>query len=143
MVTKELPPEAAAELLADAGVLPRLIKLWSEGAEFELLDPKTIHGENAHGLKVTTPAAHQRTFYLSTDTYKLIAHESVDSDGNTTRTMITEYVQEAGVLIPSSSIIESPNTGVSSMTTNSVEVGVGIYDEYFSAKQATRTAQAE
>ncbi len=97
MKKEELPPEAAAELLADAGVLPRLIKLWREGVELELLEPKIIDEKQAYRLKAETETTQQHIFYLSADSYELLAYESVDKDGTTTRTTITDYIKEAGV----------------------------------------------
>jgi len=143
MVKEELPPEAAAQLLADAGVLPPLIKLWREGAEFELLESTVIQGENAYTFRTKTEASLQYTFYLSTDSHQLLAYDSLDGDGTTTRTTITGFVKEAGVLVPRQSVIESPTTGISTMTTHSVEVGVGIYKEYFGPGESPRTAQSE
>lgn len=143
MVKEELPPEAAAELLADAGVLPPLIKLWREGAEFELLESKVVQGENAYTFRTKTAASPQYTFYLSTDSHQLLAYDSVYGDGTTTRTTITDFVKEAGVLVPRKSIIEFPTTGISTLTMHSVEVGIGIYKEYFGPGESPRTAQSE
>lgn len=143
MLKEELPSEAAAELLADAGVLPPLIKLWREGAEFELLESKVIDGENAYSLGTKSKAPLQYTFSLSSDSYQLLAYDSIKHDGSITRTTFTGFVKEEGVLIPLESVVESPATGTSTMTTNSVEVGVGIYKEYFGPGELPRTAQTK
>lgn len=143
MQKEELPPEAAAELLSDAGVLPPLIKLWREGAELELLESKTIDGENAYSLKATTERSLDYVFYLSTESFLLLAYDSIKPDGSRTHTSITDYVKKAEVLIPRGSIIESPDTGVSKITTNSVEVGVGIFEQYFGAGDAPKTARLD
>lgn len=143
MVKEELPSEAAAELLADAGVLPPLIKLWREGAEFELLESKVIDGENAYSLGTKEKNPLQNIFYLSSDSYQLLAYDSIKSDGTATRTRLKGFVKAEGVLIPRESVIEAPSTGRSTMTTHSVEVGVGIYKEYFGPGELPRTAQTE
>ena len=143
MKKEALPPEAAAELMADAGVLPRLIKLWREGVTLEILPPQAIEGENAYSLKPQTESSEEYIFYLSSDSYRLLAYETVSDDGTTTRTSISDYFEEGGVLIPRATVIESPRTGVSTMITHSVEVGVGIYKEYFGAGEGPQTARSE
>lgn len=139
----ELPPDAARELLVDAGVLPPLIKFWREGAEIELAESQVINGENAYSLKATVDDSGHYVFYLSTESFQLLAYDSIKQDATTTRTSITEYITEAEVMIPRGSIIESPATGASKMTTTSVEVGVGIFEEYFVADQSPNTAQLD
>lgn len=143
MVKEELPPEAAAELLADAGVLPPLIKLWRDGTELELLESKIVNGENAYRLRTKAKAPLQYTFYVSSDSYQLLAYDSIKNDGTSIRTTLAGFVQDNGVLIPRESIIESPATGTSTMTANSIEVGVGIYQEYFGPGEMPRTAQTK
>lgn len=143
MAKEELPPEAARKLLADAGVLPPLIKLWREGAAIELLGTKAIAGQDVYQVKTETDDGQHYTFYLSSESYLLLAYESADKNGSIDRTSISDFMKEAGVLIPRSSVIESTATGTSTMTTKSVEIGVGIYKEYFEPGEALRTAKAE
>lgn len=143
MIKEELAPEAASKLLADAGVLPTLIKLWREGAAIELIGTSAIAGQDALQIKTATKAGQQYTFYLASDSYRLLAYESTDNDGRTTRTRITDFMKHGGVLIPRRVVIESTATGTSTMTTKSVEIGVGIYNEYFEAGQGLRTAKSQ
>jgi hypothetical protein len=66
MVKQELPAEAADELLADAGVLPPLIKFWREGAQLELLSPKIINSETNFSIRVAGKnLTSEYTFYIS------------------------------------------------------------------------------
>lgn len=143
MIKEELPPEAAGKLLADAGVLPPLIKLWREGVAIELLGTEVIAGQDAYKIKTAIEAGQQYTFYLSSESYLLLAYDSTDKNGSIDRTSISDFMKEAGVLIPRSSVIESTATGTSTMRTKSVQIGVGIYKEYFEPGGALRTANAE
>lgn len=75
MVKEALPPDAADALLADASVIPRLIKLWREGAKVEMLESTTIAGENAFTLKTRAKTGQQEIFYLSSLNYQLLQYE--------------------------------------------------------------------
>jgi hypothetical protein len=145
MKKEELPSEAAAELLADAGVLPPLIKLWREGdAKLKLLDPSVIAGQSVLTILAhvqDSPRSH--TFYLDKETYRLIAYESRDSSGKTTKTTLSDYVSQSGIYLAKHSIIEASGTGRSVMKTDAFEIGVGIYQEYFRIEPSATTAGAE
>jgi len=144
MKKEELPPEAAAELLADAGVLPPLIKLWREGAALKLLDPTEIAGQAALTIQAPTQDSRQGyTFYLDKESYRLIAYESRENSGKTTKTTLSDYVTGGGIYLAKHNIIETPATGRSVMKTDSFEIGVGIYREYFRIEPAATTAGAE
>jgi outer membrane lipoprotein-sorting protein len=137
-MTKEaLTEEAATELLADAGVLPRLIKLWHDGAELELLNSKTIDGTRCYVIEARPGggAANKYTFYISAETYLVTHYENAHPDKGLTVTQLREYNSDHGILIPTINVIEAELTGRSVMTTNSIKVGVGIYSDYFAAKQ--------
>lgn len=143
MRKEELPQEAAEELLADAGVLPPLIRLWQEGAEIELLEPTTIKNESAFRLSVTTKTNKKYTFHLSAESHQLLSYDSIDSEGEVTHTTLAEYTKVSGVIIPTRSNVDSPKTGRSILTTHSIEVGVGIYREYFKSGKPLQTVQAD
>ncbi len=142
MTREELPREAAEELLADAGVLPRLIKLWREGAELTLLESREFEGQPAIAVQ-SSLNGNLLVFYLSSEDYTLMAYESHHSAGGVTRTRLKDYVTESGIKIPVTNIIESPKTGTSRMTTESIEVGVGIYEEYFDIGESLQTARSK
>jgi len=136
MKKEELPPEAAADLLADTGVLPRLIKLWREGAELTLLDSTEIQGEIAFAILAEDPdSMRSTTFYLSQENHKLLAFDTQSPTGEVNRTSLSEYVAESGIQIPTMNIVDSSITGRSLMKINSVKIGIGIYKEYFGIKQ--------
>lgn len=132
MHQEELPPEAAAELLADAGVLPPLIKLWREGAELELLKLTQFEGQVAIVIQSKMSGSDLvNTFYLDRETYRIIAFESLNNAGVVTKTTLEDYTSESGIYLPKKSVIESSATGRSVIHTDSIQVGVGIYREYF------------
>jgi outer membrane lipoprotein-sorting protein len=143
MKREELPPDAAAELLADAGVLPPLIKLWREGATLKLLDAR--EGPDQNTFKVQARARNSMrsyTFYLDRETYRSVAFETQDRSGKTTRTTLNDYAFESGISLAKHNTIEAPDTGRSVMRIDSIEIGVGIYQEYFGIGTATATADS-
>ena len=137
-----LPPDEAAELLADAGVLPPLIQAWRNGADLRLLAQSDIDGQSMFIIQAQAKdTGPNNTYYLSSETYLLHAYESHDASKGTTRTSFTEYMTHAGIKLPARSSIESNQTGHSIMITESVDVGVGIFPEYFSPAAAMETVQ--
>lgn len=46
-------------------------------------------------------------------------------------TQLENYTEQQNVRIPTLNIIQSQQTGDSIMTTSSIKIGVGIYEEYF------------
>lgn len=137
-----LPPDEAAELLADAGVLPPLIKAWRNGEDLRLLEKREIDGQSFFIIQTQNKdSGPSSTFYLSSESYLLDAYENHDSSKGTTRTSLNEYITHAGIKLPARSSIESNQTGHSIMITESVDVGVGIFPEYFSLPTAMETVQ--
>jgi hypothetical protein len=51
------------------------------------------------------------------------------------------YTKAHGILIPTQNTIQAAQTGQSVMTTDSIEVGVGIYEEYFEVGESIGTAE--
>lgn len=142
MKKEELPAEAAQELLADAGVLPPLIKLWRGGADLALLGSETLDGQTTYAIEATSedlPGAY--TFHLCAESYLVTHYESRHPEHGTTRTTLGDYRSEHNVLIPTRSTIQDDQTGESIMSTTSVKVGVGIYEEYFGMSESFRTAE--
>ncbi|NBD38065.1 MAG: hypothetical protein GVY10_05815 [Verrucomicrobia bacterium] len=144
MQIEELAPAAAAELHAGAGVQPRLIKLWREGAVLKKLPAGEVNGRQAHCIEARNEETGVRyVFYLSTVNHQLLASESHFPDGSTTYSGFSHYEEFGGILLPRRSYFQSPRTGRSLMITESVEVDLGIVQEYFSVGQPLATAQAE
>jgi hypothetical protein len=132
-MTKEaLTEEAATELLADAGVLPPLIKLWRNGAKLKLAGAKYIDN-TSHFVIVATPKElpNEYTFYVSSESFLVTQYESKSPINGTTLTLLKNYTEQQNVLIPTLNIIQSQQTGESIMITPSIKIGVGIYEEYF------------
>lgn len=141
MNQEELPPEAAAELLADAGVLPPLLKLWREGAELELLDPQTINGEAFMIIQTANESTGSlQTFYVSAESHRLLRADSHHPEHGTTTTTYSDYRNHSGIYLPGCNVINSRHTGHSVITTKSTEIGIGIYDKYFQAVSLTEAA---
>ena len=141
MRKEALPLEAAKELFTDAGVLPPLIKFWQEGATVELVGLESIAGEPHYKMRI---ASKQLTsdliFYLSCDSHLVTQYESVQQNEIISRTILKNYTNKQGVLIPTLNITQADQTGQTIMTTPSIKIGVGIYQEYFSADPPLKTA---
>lgn len=139
IIKEELPPELAGDLLADAGVLPVLIKVSQEGAKLELLEPSTIGGKDVIVIRSSQKDQdNQDIFFLSTKSFLLLVHESQSPANGITRTTYTGYNTHSGIQLPTRSIIESSQTGRAVITTEPVEVGVGIYQEYFAVDKTSQ-----
>jgi hypothetical protein len=143
MTQEELAPEAAAELLSDAVVLPRLIHLWQTNASLELRDPEIIKGNSCFAIHSRTEDGKEYTLFVSTSSFELRAFDSYGPNGAVTRTLLDDYVSRSGVKFPMKNTIDSPVTGRSVIVAESVEVGVGIYEEYFGVNESVSTAKSD
>ncbi len=136
----ELDPLAAETLLFDANVLPKLMAMQQSGAKIELLPPVRINGYPTYTIQATAKdSGRTLTFQLAEDTYRTIQY----TETNTSETIVTRvenYQQFDEVYLPTISIIEATQTGHSVIKTESIEVGVGIYDEYFERTDQIQTA---
>jgi hypothetical protein len=142
LIKEELPAEAAAQLLTDAGVLPPLIKFWRGGEKLDLLSPQTIDGVTNFRIRATgkdLPCDY--TFYVSSDSFLLTRYESIDPKHGITQTALGGYTKAHGILIPTQSITQTAETGQSLIQTDSIEIGVGIYKEYFEVGESIGTAE--
>jgi len=140
MVKKAITGDVADDLLADAGVLPPLIKLWRESAELELLGTDYFKGELVFVIDAAQgEESSQQRFYLSADSFRTIAREK-HTPTEITQTILSDYQKKNGVYLPMHSLITAESTGVSTMQTESIEIGVGIYEEYFEVGEPAQTA---
>ena len=138
-----LPLEASNELLADAGVLPRVIKLWRQGFTLSKLPPQTIDGVGMIVIESSSEESDEKEiFYLAHETHLLIQHLRISPDG-TTQTTYDDYRKLRGVMIPHTLKIDSEKTGNSILSTSSAQIGVGIYEEYFEISPMLETAILE
>jgi len=138
---KELKAEAAQTLLADADVMPKLIVLWRTGAELKLEDPVLVGGQPTYVIRAQAKKSDNNyIFYLSQDDFRTIQYEEqIGTD--TTLTRIEKYAEKNGVWLPTHLIVEAAATGKTVMTTNSILLGVGIYNEYFKIGKGSRRAE--
>jgi outer membrane lipoprotein-sorting protein len=142
MIKEELSKEAANELLDDAGVMPRLIKYWREGAQLKQLPPQKINGERTFVIQATPKGSSTiYTFHVSEESYLITQYESTHPEHGTTQTLLSNYKMKQGVQIPMLNIIQAEQTGKSVLTTRSIKIGVGIYEEYFKLGDRANTAK--
>lgn len=136
-----LPLETAKELFTDAGVLPPLIKFWQEGATVEVIGLDSIEGEPHYKMRITsTQPTCNLIFYLSCTSHLVTEYESIHQNEIISRTILKNYRSQQGVLIPTLNITQADQTGHTIITTPSIKIGVGIYQEYFSADPPLKTA---
>jgi outer membrane lipoprotein-sorting protein len=141
-LTREaLPPEAANELLVDAGVMPPLLKMWQANVKLELLEPREIGYETAYTIRTLPEAGTRFDFFISSEDFRLIGYETRNDQGHTTRTTLADYTEIEGIQLPATVTIESDDTGTSILRHSSMDVGVGIYREYFELSSGPTTAR--
>ena len=131
IVKTELTGDDANDLLADAGVLPRLIHLWRAGQPLRLAASEEFDDRSVYVIEVEQDdGATLLRFYLDMESFRTIARE-VRSGKATVTTHFSAYKENAGVYLPTHSEIVAENTGRSIVRTESIQIGVGIYEEYF------------
>jgi hypothetical protein len=140
MIKKSLIGEAADDLLADAGVLPPLIKHWRANEDLKLIGSDSLYGEHVFVIEYTQESGtNTQHFYLSAQSYRTLAYDSHTST-KSIHTRLYDYQKQDGVWLPMRSVITAERTGASTMQMNSIEIGVGIYDAYFEADPSVETA---
>tara|TARA_B100001971_G_scaffold214646_1_gene253354 strand:+ start:7887 stop:8651 length:765 start_codon:yes stop_codon:yes gene_type:complete len=140
MLRKPLDDEAASDLLADSGVLPPLIKLWREGARIQLAGTENFEGDNAFVLEIEqSEKQYTHRFFVSRDSYHLLAHH-IQTPTDKTETSFYNYTERQGVYLPTRTTMNAKSTGTSIMHVKSIEIGVGIYEEYFNSGDPLQTA---
>jgi hypothetical protein len=138
---EELDKAQADELLADAGVLPRLMHLWQSGVPLELLEPARLDDLAVDVIRARPEDGDATvTFFLSQKTGRVIRYETVTT-ADTVLTRLDAYRHEEDVLIPGTLTIRGSRTGLSVMNTASVVVGVGVHREYFHPADGALTAE--
>ena len=132
-----LSKDDADELYAETGVLPPLIKFWQEDAAIQLLGLATIEGTLHYKLRVQPIGMDSHyVFYLSSVDHRVHQYEYVKNNIIVNRVFLKEYAEHKGVVVPMIIITQSELTGDSIVTTSSVEIGVGIYNDYFDPDQS-------
>jgi hypothetical protein len=129
----ELSRKDARGLLADAGILPRLYKFWRTNKPLQFSGTGQFSGEKVYIIKFEdTSNAAQYRFYLSTESYHTLGYE-IRSEEGTVLTQLSAYIEKAGVFLPthSETTTDGTGTGRSVMRTESIQVGIGIYADYF------------
>jgi hypothetical protein len=129
---QKLTGQAAADLLAEATVLPSLIHLWRSGATLDRLPNSTQAGQEQIVIQATpTDTSSVYTFYLHSENFRVLHYTQLNTDGTNIQTTLNHYRTFNGLLFPETTRIESKQTGISSMVTHDIEIGIGIYDDYF------------
>jgi hypothetical protein len=130
-VKTEMTGAEAASLLADAGVLPKLIQFWRANEPLNLVGTRQFEGREVSIIELETDdAGISHRFFLDTKSHLLTAHET-ESPAGKTLTRLSAYEKHAGVYLPTHFVVIAGGTDRSVMRTDSIQIGVGIYAEYF------------
>lgn len=136
---KTMSPQAAEGLLAEAGVYPPLMKLWQANQKLQLTGTNTINNERVFVIETPSTSATRHCFYVSTESYRTVAIQSTSADG-TTLTHLSGYQKTDNVYLPTRVHVKASQTGESTIKTDSIQIGVGIYNEYFQNDTNLHTA---
>ena len=128
---------AASELLEESILLPRLVDLWQNGAQLDLL-PSTSK-ENIEISAKSTDKDIEHSFILDRRTYYVVECCVQQNSQGTTRSKYKSHGSYSDIVIPTEILISTDQTGDTVMSVATVEIGVGIYDDYFSMETNKRS----
>ena len=129
---KPLHGSDADDLLTDACVETLLIKLSQSGAVLKICKPGKVNGIYCHVIEATSDLfVGSYRFYLSNVTFHILRTEHLHPQKGDTVTDFSNYQMCEGVYLPMRHTIYSEQTGVTVLVTQSAQVGVGIYEDYF------------
>lgn len=131
---QELDTVSAEALLNDSSILPRLINLQQQKCKFTLLGVTRIDGRQAYAIVATPTESTSQTFYIDTDTFQTIRY-ATETTTSKTFTSLEDYTKKAGVVIPRRSVITATDSTQTIIKIDSIEIGPGIYNEYFKMAQ--------
>ena len=127
-----LDDESRKDLIEDAALLPKLVHLWQSGADLQLLGTGTVGGRTAYKIQATQGESDfEYLMHVDKDTYQLMEYSIVRGGDIFSTTRLSGFASFSEVLLPQNMTIESKETGSSQMHVAGIEVGVGIYRDYF------------
>lgn len=132
---QELDAQSGAALLNDSSILPKLISLQQKSCKLTLLNRTKIDGQLAYTIAATSDDKTSYTFYIDPDTFRTVQHSIEAATSKTTVTTLEDYTNKAGIQIPRRSVMKTEGVQQSIIQINSIEIGPGIYDEYFEMAQ--------
>lgn len=129
---KILNGSEANALLGDAGVEPLLIQFWKSEAKLTLCASELVGGQHCFVIKASaTKLDGDYLFYLSTKNLRLLRREHVHPKEGRTVTDYNDYQTIEGVSIARRQTIDSSQTGHTIVTIQGIDLGIGIYADYF------------
>jgi len=133
-----LSDEEAQTLLNDASALPKLIQLWRAGCPMQIIQNASPNNGEHTKIKATPATSGESYTFVLDQNHRVTTYTHTTHDQQTTQTQLSDYQKVDGIYLPMHVKIHSEQTGRSVMTTETVTVGVGIYEDYF-ASQDTET----
>ncbi len=129
---KSLAKEEALDLIENSGVLPLLIKTRENHAIMELVDA----GNASEGRSIIIRAVDQKSgstkeFFLEPSTMMVQKITTTYTGGKAATTVLSDYATYSEVKLPTHMVITDEMSGSSKMQFSLIEIGVGIYEEYF------------
>lgn len=124
--------EGRKELIEDAKLLPKLIQLWQDGASLAFVEVGTKYNIPVFIIQSNCDSdGIAYRFYLDTRKYTLIEYSILQKGNILSTTRLSCYSEISGILFPKNIQIESLHNPTICMKIANVELGVGIYQEYF------------
>ncbi|MGB0259242.1 MAG: hypothetical protein ACPGES_11375 [Coraliomargarita sp.] len=133
LAQKTLTGDEASDLIDEAQVLPQLINLWQNNANFELAGVKSYGGDVHHIIQAAYKHAPDKSyeFHVSKSSFLVSKSITYKNDQITSTATLSNLTPISGITVAKTLQLNSPATGPSLMQIEDVTVGVGIYKEYF------------
>jgi|TARA_E500000178_G_scaffold180812_1_gene179527 hypothetical protein len=124
--------ETAIDLASDANVMPQLMSYIFEGHYFTLeeSDDYTGHTINCYPDRENKDSFFQ--FHICAQNYTVDFYHTVLAEAIVSTTTHLSYETKNDLQIPNQLLVDAAGTGSTTMLIDSIELGVGIYDAYFS-----------
>lgn len=136
LLLKKAVDESSSRMLSrDAPVLPILMHAWQANEQLYIKGRVAHEERNILVLGIDAPlSSFNQLFYLDIDSFELCGYRLTCSNFHSEVTLYN-YQKIDGLKFPLQSTIHDSRTGISHLLTESVTVGVGIYEEYFKGLQ--------
>ena len=120
------------ELRAEAFFESLLISLWQDSANLKLITKvPTIHGNEHYTVSAVKDMHHNYIFRLCKNSYKIKSFTYCNESGDKVNTKLYAYNNVNGLEFSMGATIDCSKQGITNLEIKAIELGVGIYEEYF------------
>ena len=121
----------AQSLLNDANILPPLLNATQGNTTITLESPQQIANNEVYTIKATASKSNEATlFYVDSKTFHVVKSIHTTEYCKTT-TLFAEYEKINELYFPRVRTIQDKGENTSILNVSSINIGVGIYEEYF------------